>query len=48
MTLFELVLLLATAGVSGVTFAALCNAVLTRIGRGPAPQAVAVSRASRR
>jgi len=43
MTLFELGILLTTAGVSGVGCAALCGAVLDRIGR-PVPQAVNVTR----
>jgi len=42
MTLFELGILLTTAGVSGVGCAALCGAVLDRIGRVPAPQSVAI------
>jgi hypothetical protein len=42
MTLFELALLITTAGVSGVGFASLCNAVLDRIGREATPQAVPV------
>ena len=41
MTLFELALLLTTAGVSGVGFASLCNALLDRIGR-ERPQPVPV------
>jgi hypothetical protein len=48
MTLFELVLLLTTAGVSGVGFASLCNAVLDRIGREATPQPVAVVEGSAR
>ena len=44
MTLFELGILLTTAGVSGVGCAALCGAVLDRIGRLPAPQALAAGR----
>jgi hypothetical protein len=43
MTFFELGLLLSTAGISGVSFAALCNTVLDRIGREDA-QPVPVSR----
>ena len=42
MTLFELLILLTTAGVSGVGFASLCNALLDRIGREPRPQPVSV------
>ena len=42
MTLFELALLLTTAGVSGVGFASLCNALLDRIGREPQPHPVRV------
>jgi hypothetical protein len=42
MTLFELGILLTTAGVSGVGCAALCGAVLDRIGR-VAPQPLPVS-----
>jgi hypothetical protein len=42
MTLFELGILLTTAGVSGVGCAALCGAVLDRIGRVPATQSVSV------
>jgi hypothetical protein len=37
MTLFELGMLLTTAGVSGVGCAALCGVVLDRIGRVPVP-----------
>jgi hypothetical protein len=48
MTLFELALLLSTAGISGVAFASLCNLVLDRIGREPATQAMAVARSARR
>jgi hypothetical protein len=50
MTLFELTLLLTTAGVSGVGCASLCNTLLDRIGREPRPQAIAVmtSQPSRR
>ena len=44
MTLFELGILLTTAGVSGVGCAALCGAVLDRIGRVTTPQTVAVGR----
>ena len=40
MTLYELGLLLTTAGVSGVGCAALCNRVLDRIGRQPHPMPV--------
>jgi hypothetical protein len=40
MTLFELGILLTTAGLSGVGCAAVCGAVLDRIGRGPLPQPV--------
>jgi hypothetical protein len=42
MNLFELGILLTTAGVSGVGCAALCGAVLDRIGRVAAPQALPV------
>jgi hypothetical protein len=42
MTLFELGILLTTAGVSGVGCAALCGAVLDRIGRMAAPQPLPV------
>jgi hypothetical protein len=42
MTLFELALLLTTAGVSGVGFASLGNNLLDRIGREPRHQAVPV------
>lgn len=42
MTLFELALLLTTAGVSGVGFASLGNTLLDRIGREPQPQPIAV------
>lgn len=42
MTLFELALLLTTAGVSGVGFASLGNTLLDRIGREPRHQAVPV------
>lgn len=42
MTLFELVLLLSTAGISGYGFAAICGALLERVGRTPVPQPVAV------
>ena len=42
MTLFELGILLTTAGVSGVGCAALCGAVLDRIGRLPLPQSATV------
>ena len=42
MTLFELGILFATAGVSGVGCAALCGAVLDRIGRLPVPQSASV------
>ena len=41
MTLFELTLLLTTAGVSGVGCASLCNSLLDRIGR-ERPQTVSV------
>ena len=37
MTVFELAILLTTAGLSGVGFAALCSALLDRIGRVPQP-----------
>lgn len=40
MTLFELGILLTTAGISGVGCAALCGAVLDRIGRAPIPNAL--------
>lgn len=43
MTLFELALLLTTAGVSGVGFASLCNLLLDRIGREQRPQTVPVT-----
>ena len=42
MTLYELGILLTTAGVSGVGFAALCGAVLDRIGRVGATQPLPV------
>jgi hypothetical protein len=48
MTLFELALLLSTAGISGVSFAALCNLLLDRIGRQPATQSVSMARPARR
>jgi hypothetical protein len=48
MTLFELVLLLTTAGVSGYGFAAVCGAVLERVGRTPATQVIAVADRRRR
>lgn len=48
MTLFELALLLSTAGISGVGFAALCNMLLDRVGREPAVQPIAAGRATRR
>jgi hypothetical protein len=38
MTLFEFGILLTTTGVTGVGCAALCSAVLDRIGRVPVPQ----------
>ncbi len=44
MNLFELGILLTTAGVSGVGCAALCGAVLDRIGRVAAPQSLPVVR----
>lgn len=47
MTLFELGILLTTAGVSGVGCAALCGAVLDRIGRVATPQTVPVAPALR-
>jgi hypothetical protein len=47
MTLFELVLLLSTAGISGYGFAALCGAFLERIGQ-PAAQPVLISDNRRR
>ena len=43
MTLFELVLLLSTAGLSGYGFAAVCGALLERVGRTPATQAIRVA-----
>lgn len=43
MTLFELMLLLSTAGISGYGFAAVCGAVLERVGRTPATQTIAVT-----
>ena len=42
MNLFELGILLTTAGVSGVGCAALCSAVLDRLGRGPVAQTAAL------
>ena len=42
MTLFELALLLSTAGISGYGFAALCGAFLERVGRTPVPQPIPV------
>lgn len=42
MTLFELGILLTAAGVSGVGCAALCGAVLDRIGRLSVPQSAIV------
>jgi hypothetical protein len=42
MTVYELGILLTTAGVSGVGCAALCGAVLDRIGRVAAPQQLRV------
>ena len=42
MTLFELGILLTTASVSGVGCAALCGAVLDRIGRLPVSQSASV------
>jgi hypothetical protein len=47
MTLFELVLLFVTAGISGVGFASLCGALLERIGRQPTTQAALVARSRR-
>jgi hypothetical protein len=47
MTLFELVLLLSTAGISGYGFAALCGALLERVGRTPMPQPVVAERRAR-
>jgi hypothetical protein len=43
MTLFELLLLLTTTGLSGIGFAALCGALLERIGRQAATQPVRVT-----
>lgn len=43
MTLFELGILLTTAGISGVGCAALCGAVLDRIGRAPLPNTLQAS-----
>ena len=48
MTLFELTLLILTAGVSGVGFASLCNALLDRIGREATSHAVPVLEAAAR
>ena len=48
MTLFELVLLLSTAGISGYGFAAACGAVLDRVGRTPATQPIPVTDSRRR
>jgi hypothetical protein len=47
MTLFELMLLLSTAGISGYGFAAACGAVLERVGRAPAAQAIPATRRRR-
>jgi hypothetical protein len=47
MTLFELVLLFATAGISGAGFASLCGMLLERIGRQPSTQPVMVARSRR-
>jgi hypothetical protein len=47
MTLFELGLLLSTAGISSVGCAAVCSAVLDRIGREPVAQTVTANQARR-
>ena len=48
MTLFELVLLLSTAGISGYGFAAACGAVLDRVGRAPMAHPIPVTDNARR